>query len=135
MPDADRPSLELKVFLPIRKMVETRATSVLAEDPTGQFGIRPGHEPFLTPLVAGLLAYTEPGGPEHWLAVDEGLLVTDGALVEVYTRDVHVSDSPEDVHRVVTQKFATRRAAELDRRNAMLKMQLAAFKMLFGYER
>ncbi|MHC5038114.1 MAG: F0F1 ATP synthase subunit epsilon [Planctomycetota bacterium] len=128
-------TLRLTVDLPTRRVVEADVVHVEAEDESGAFGIRPGHEPFLTALTVGLLHHRDEGGREGWLAVDEGFLLTDGRSVEVYTHDAHLADSPEEIHRLLEGTFAQRHTEEKERRNALWKMQLAAFKMLFGYER
>lgn len=127
--------LSLVVYLPTRKALETKAIGVQAEDASGSFGIRRGHEPFFTTLETGLLRVDAEDGSERWLAVQEGILLTDGHRVEVYTRDAHVSDSPGEIQRVLRDNFLRESEEERERRNALVRMQLAAFKMLFGYER
>ncbi len=124
----------LEIFLPTKKIVDAEVRSVQAEDDSGSFGIRPGFEPFCTALNLGLLHYVDASGGARWLAVEEGLLLTDGKRVEVYTRDAHPGDSAEEVRRLLEEEFARQRETEREKRNAMLRMQLAAFKMLFGYE-
>ena len=49
-------------------------TSLVAEDATGQFGLRPGHEPLVTVLVAGLIRCRLADGSPHFLACTGGLL-------------------------------------------------------------
>ena len=128
-------TLRLTVHLPTKMVADVEVVEVRAEDETGSFGIRAGHEPFLTALTMGLVHYTTSAGEERWLAVDEGILLTDGKAVEVYTHDAQVARSPGEVQGLLGQEFAARHEEERDRRNAMAKMQVAAFKMLFGYER
>ncbi|MHC4597529.1 MAG: hypothetical protein ACYS47_00840 [Planctomycetota bacterium] len=127
--------MKLTVDLPTRRMVEAEVVQVQAEDETGAFGIRPGHEPLVAALTMGWMRYRAADGREGWLAVDEGVLVTDGETVEVYTHDALHADSAEEAERLLENELAQRHDREQDRRNAMLKMQLTAFKMLFGYER
>jgi F-type H+-transporting ATPase subunit epsilon len=127
--------MRLTVHLPTKRILDAEVSEVRAEDPTGSFGVREGHEPFMTALAMGLVYARETGGAERWLAVDEGILLTDGESVEIYTHDAQAADSPEAIHRLLEKDFADRHEAERDRRNAMVKMQLAAFRMLFGFER
>jgi F-type H+-transporting ATPase subunit epsilon len=127
--------MKLTVHLPTRKIVDASISRVQAEDRTGAFGIRPGHEPFMTALSMGVMHYALPDGEEKWLAVDEGFLLTDGKTVEVYTHDAYLAETPEEIHRILEAEFGKRREAERERRTMIMKMQLAAFKMLFGYER
>ena len=49
--------------MPDAVVLDTRVTGVQAADATGRFGLRPGHEPFVTVLVAlALLVYTDEDG-------------------------------------------------------------------------
>jgi F-type H+-transporting ATPase subunit epsilon len=67
-------------------------TAFQGEDATGRFGIRPGHERFITSLAFGLAAFQQAGGQWEYLALPGGLLYfTGGELILTarnYVRDV-----------------------------------------------
>lgn len=56
---------------------ETRIDGVVAlvaQDSTGQFGLRPGHAPFVTALVPGILRLRRADGSERLLACADAVL-------------------------------------------------------------
>ncbi len=55
-------SIELYVVTPEGVLVETQIESMVVPGTEGEFGILPGHEPFLAPLQAGELRYEAEGG-------------------------------------------------------------------------
>ncbi len=50
-------TLELEIIAPDRVIAHGRVAAVQAVDSSGQFGIWPGHEDFLTVLIPCLLRY------------------------------------------------------------------------------
>lgn len=77
--------MHLKVLLPSEVLVDTAVSKVIAEAENGSFCLLPRHIDFVTALVPGLLIFTSLEGQEHFLAVDEGILVKCGAEVLVST--------------------------------------------------
>jgi len=53
--------LHLRVVTPARPIVETEADTVVCPGSEGQFGVLPGHEPFLAPLAEGHVEWAERG--------------------------------------------------------------------------
>ena len=99
-------TLGLEILVPDAVVLDTRVTGVQAADATGRFGLRPGHEPFVTVLAPSLLVYTDETGTERYAAVDGGVLLLEGDRVSVVTREAVLADRLEDV--------AERAAAILD---------------------
>jgi F-type H+-transporting ATPase subunit epsilon len=77
--------MRLKVVQPTGVVLEQEAAKIVAEAPNGSFCLLPRHIDFVTALVPGILALTDPEGEEIFLAVDEGLLVKRGVEVVVST--------------------------------------------------
>jgi F-type H+-transporting ATPase subunit epsilon len=90
-------SMELEVLAPDGVVLRARARAVRAADASGQFGLWPGHEAFLTVLVPSLLTYWTEDGREHFVAVDGGLLRVEGRTVTVVTRDAAPAERLEEV--------------------------------------
>ncbi len=62
----------LEIVAPSRQVVRSESVDeVIAPGSEGEFGVLPGHTPFLTTLTVGMLSYRE-GGEWHRLAVDWG---------------------------------------------------------------
>lgn len=78
----DRRNLQLKVMEPERILVRKAVDKVIAEGVNGSFCIKPKHIDFVSALKSGILQY-QSEEQEHYIAVDEGILVKCGDLVMV----------------------------------------------------
>lgn len=78
--------MKLRVFQPSHVFLDEDVAKVLAEGPEGAFGIRPRHLDMAAALVPGILTYQPPGGGENFMAVNGGILVKQGDIVQVATR-------------------------------------------------
>jgi F-type H+-transporting ATPase subunit epsilon len=69
---AEKGKMLLEVVAPSRQVVRSEhVDEVVAPGSEGEFGVLPGHTPFLTMLKVGKLSYRE-GAEWHYLAVDWG---------------------------------------------------------------
>jgi F-type H+-transporting ATPase subunit epsilon len=69
---AEKGKMLLEIVAPSRQVVRSeRVDEVIAPGSEGEFGVLPGHTPFLTTLKVGLLSYRE-GNAWHYLAIDWG---------------------------------------------------------------
>ncbi len=69
---AEKGKMLLEIVAPSRQVVRSeRVDEVIAPGSEGEFGVLPGHTPFLTTLKVGVLSYRE-GEEWHHLAVDWG---------------------------------------------------------------
>lgn len=69
---AEKGKMLLEIVAPSRQVVRSeRVDEVIAPGSEGEFGVLPGHTPFLTTLKSGMLSYRE-GADWHYLAVDWG---------------------------------------------------------------
>jgi F-type H+-transporting ATPase subunit epsilon len=57
--------MKLEIVTPYKKVIETEVEEVTATGKLGEFGVMPGHAPFLTSLNIGELAYKNNGITEH----------------------------------------------------------------------
>ena len=67
--------LKLKVLLPAEVFLDEEVEKVTAEAVNGFFTLLPRHVDFVAALVPGIFSYQDSGGAEHFLALDEGVLV------------------------------------------------------------
>jgi F-type H+-transporting ATPase subunit epsilon len=69
---AEKGKMLLEIVAPSRQVVRSeRVDEVIAPGSEGEFGVLPGHTPFLTTLKIGMLSFRE-GSEWHHLAVDWG---------------------------------------------------------------
>jgi len=100
---ADR--LELKVITPSRVVISEEVDEVIAPGELGEFGVLPGHVPFITLLMPGELKYRKDGTERRFIVW--------GGLSEVRDDKVTVlTDNVEDP-RFVDSEAAQREADAL----------------------
>jgi F-type H+-transporting ATPase subunit epsilon len=123
-------TLGLDILVPDAVVLSTRVVGVQAADATGRFGLRPGHERFVTVLVPSLLVFTDEAGVERYAAVDGGVLLLDGDRVSVVTREAVLADRLEDVAGQAASILDARRRQERQARAEFDELQTALVKQL-----
>ncbi len=68
---ADKDKILLEVVTPEKVLAQVKADIVVAPGYEGEFGVLPGHLPFLTSLQTGEMYYKD-GGETHYLAINGG---------------------------------------------------------------
>ena len=127
----------MRVAVPTRVVADREVTYVQAEDPSGRFGILPGHERYLTALVPSILVYRyRDGRGEHesYIAVRHGVLRVTRDGVEVAVQDAHVSDDLRGLQEEIRK--ARERGVERSYRSSrsLYQMQIAAWRRLMEFQ-
>ena len=115
--------MTLKVLLPTEVLVHETVTKVIAEGDNGSFCLLPRHMDFTSTLVPGLFAYVSTDGREHYLAVDEGVLVKCGSEVLVSVRRAVAGADLGHLHRQVAEQFQMMDDRERMARSALAKLE------------
>lgn len=68
------PVIKVEIVTPEKIVVETRAKILVAPGSYGEFGVLPGHTPFLTSLKTGTLKYTNAEGIDRQVFIKEGFV-------------------------------------------------------------
>jgi F-type H+-transporting ATPase subunit epsilon len=129
--------MRLRVTAPTRLVLDREVTYVQAEDPSGRFGILPGHEPYLTTLVPSILVYRyRDGGGEReaYLAVRQGVLRVTTEEIQVAVREAHASDNLASLQEEVRSAREGRDVRSYRSTRSLYQMQLAAWRRLMEYE-
>jgi F-type H+-transporting ATPase subunit epsilon len=116
----------LDVLTPTKILISEEVHKVIAEAQDGSFALLPRHIDFAAALVPGLLSYVNEAGQEVFLAVDEGILVKQGAKVRVSTRQAVKGEQLETLIRTVQQQFM-----HLDEREKQMRSSLARLEADF----
>jgi F-type H+-transporting ATPase subunit epsilon len=105
--------MHLIVTTPRGYLVQVEAEEIVAPGVLGEFGILPGHIPFMSVLKPGVLSYRGKDGT-RFLAVGDGILqiarVADGDKVEVL---VNRGENGKDVDREAAQRELAAADAEI----------------------
>ena len=65
-------NIKVEIVTPEKAVVSEDAQIVVAPGAQGEFGVLVGHTPFMTPLKAGSVRYTDAGGKEREVFVSGG---------------------------------------------------------------
>ena len=115
--------MKLKVFLPTQILLEETVSKITAEAANGSFCLLPHHIDFVTSLVPGLLVFVTDAGQEHFLAVDEGVLVKCDSQVLVSTQHAVRSDDLSSLQQTVAKQFQQLDEREQLTRSALTKLE------------
>jgi F-type H+-transporting ATPase subunit epsilon len=126
--------MRLKVLLPTQILIDEPASKVVAEDENGFFALLPRHIDFISALVPGLLSYVAEDGQEHFLAVDEGILVKAGPDVLVSTRHAVRGGDLGELRRTVDEQYYELDEHERQVRSSMARLEADLVRRFVEWE-
>jgi F-type H+-transporting ATPase subunit epsilon len=118
--------MRLVVQTPVERILDREVTAIVAEGLEGSFGLRARHIDYVAALVPGLLIYRDVEDNECFLAVDQGILVKEGARVVVSVRQAVAGATLEDLLEVVESRFKA-----LDEQERVVRSAVARLKSDF----
>lgn len=127
--------LLLEVVTPDRLVLSTQAEVVVCPGAEGQFGVLPGHIPFLSALDIGEMYY-KAGGKTEYLAVSGGFAEVTGEKVTIVAesaevgREIDVERARRALERA-EKRIAAGKTAEIDwaRAEAAVRRSLVRAKV------
>ena len=128
--------MQLRIAEPTRVVVDREVTYVQAEDPTGRFGILPGHEHCLTALVPSILIYRyrEAGRErEGYVAVRRGVLRVTSGGVHVAVQEAHVDDDLAGLQERIRHAREHSGGRSYRATRSLYQMQIAAWRRLMEF--
>lgn len=93
-------TIQLKVITPLELVLDENVDELVAPGELGEFGILPGHVPFVSTLNPGELRYKQ-GSSEKVLIIDGGLADIKDDVVNILT---DTAQNPSDIDVVAAQK-------------------------------
>lgn len=124
-------SFPLRVLTPLAELWAGEARALSAQDDSGSFGIRPGHEAFLTVLSPGLVQIVEADGRGRCFAVAGGVLQVDPAgAVTIATPEALTHTDPAALSAALAATRRARVQQEGAQRQAMASAEVAAMRRL-----
>jgi F-type H+-transporting ATPase subunit epsilon len=133
---AEKGKMLLEIVAPSRQVVRSeRVDEVIAPGSEGEFGVLPGHTPFLTTLKVGQLSYRE-GSEWHHLACDWGyaevgsdrvIILAEGADRAADIDLAEARQAKERAERMLAEKLDQKdyEKARIDLMRAMIRIQVA----------
>lgn len=123
--------LNLLLLDGVRRQAFAGVRSLVAEDASGQFGLQPGHEDFITVLEPGLWRWRSDEG-WHWAGSTGGLLHCRraGAEVRIVSRRFVLDDEPEALRRRLDAMLAAEHSLRLSTRESRIELETVLRKRL-----
>jgi F-type H+-transporting ATPase subunit epsilon len=121
--------MHLHVMQPTEVLVNQPVAKVVAEGREGNFCLLPQHVDLVAALVPGILTFALDTGEEVFLAIDDGILVKQGATVWVSVRNAVRGNHLETLRQKVQQQFH-----HLDDREQQARQMLARLETSFVRE-
>jgi len=103
--------LRLKIITPERLVFDGEVEELVAPGQMGEFGVLPGHVPFLSVLFPGRLRFKTGESGENTLIIHGGLADVKDDTVSILTDQ---SEDPDEVDVAVARKDAEAFQRELD---------------------
>jgi F-type H+-transporting ATPase subunit epsilon len=126
-------ALQLEVVTPDRLVLSTEADVVVCPGVEGQFGVLPGHIPFLSALEIGEMYYRK-GGQIEYLAVSGGFAEVTGEKVTIVAesaekgREIDIERAKRAQERA-EKRVAAGKTAEIDWARAEAAMRRSLVRM------
>jgi F-type H+-transporting ATPase subunit epsilon len=128
--------MNLRVLLPARVFADkTSVSRVIAQTPEGEIGLLPHRLDCVAVLAPGILTYETTDEGTVYLAVDEGVLVKDGANVLVSVRRAIRGTDLAQLREAVKREFLTLDAQERSVRSAVAKIEGGFIRRVAEFER
>lgn len=121
--------MQLSILLPSRSFLKCgEVKRIVAETPSGFFGIWPHRRDCVAPLNPGIFTYETKTEGERFIAIDEGLLIKAGLKVTVVTRNAIAAAGLGQVREAVEREIL-----HLDENERVMRSVLA--KLESGFTR
>jgi F-type H+-transporting ATPase subunit epsilon len=127
-------TLDFEILTPRQVVFEARVIGLQAADGSGRFGLRPGHEKFLTVLVPCVVRYRTEDGQAAYAAVDGGVLLLEAGRVSVVTRDAVIAKRLDEVADKAAAMLAARKDKEHTARAGFTELEASLLRELRNAE-
>lgn len=125
-------TMHLSIFLPTKHLLDEEVGKVKGESQTGEFCLKPRHIDYVTSLRPGIFSYTTILGREHFLAMDQGILVKQGDQVKVAAHRA-VTGELGQLFQEVNKMLAENKDKEALNRSAIAKLEIGFLKRFLEF--
>jgi len=133
----NRPGIQLRILLPSGLFLERSGVQrLVAETRQGLFGVLPHRLDCAAALVPGILTYESEKDGEHFVAIDDGVLLKTGSDVVVAVRNASAGANLGDLRRAVDELYSDLNENKRNTRSVLTKLESHFTRQLvqFGHE-
>lgn len=123
-------TLDLEIIAPDRVVAHRRVVAVQAADASGRFGIRLGHEDFMTVLTPCVMVIREEDGHESYAALDGGVMVLESGRISIVTRDAVLAARLDEVADRAAEMLKSRSEREKSARSGFAELETSLMREL-----
>jgi F-type H+-transporting ATPase subunit epsilon len=127
--------MNLKILLPFKIFAQEAGVSrIVAETPSGSFGLMVHRLDCAAALAPGILTYETAAGDEVFVAIDEGVLVKTGAEVLVSVRRAMAGADLGQLRQAVEKEFLALDEHEQVVRSVMAKLEAGFLRRFAAFQ-
>jgi F-type H+-transporting ATPase subunit epsilon len=128
--------MRLRIVTPLSVVVDAQVGSLRAEDASGNFGILPGHAPFLTSLAISIVSWRQDDN-EQFCALRGGVMTVGrgddhDTVVDIATREAVTGDDLAVLDKQVLARFQSDEDAEREEHVETVRVQLHAIRRMIS---
>lgn len=128
--------MRLEILLPFEVFADARGVRrIVAQTLQGSIGLLPRRLDCVAALVPGILVYESADGVEHYVAVDEGVMVKTGAQVRVSVRRAIAGADLRSLRQAVEQEFLVLDEQDQMVRSAMARLETGFMRQFMEFRR
>lgn len=124
--------MHLTVFLPSDSLLEEDVVKVRGEGRHGQFCLKPRHIDYVAALRPGIFSYVTAAGREHFLALDQGIVVKQGDQVKIAARRA-VAGELGQLFREVEKMLVESDEREKQNQSAVARLEVGFLKRFLEF--
>ena len=123
--------MNLRLTTPTQVLLDLPIDKINVEAVDGFFTLLPRHIDFITALKAGIVTYTN-NEQKHYIACNQGVLVKKGDLVSISTPFAVLSDTLDDLKKIITITFKKMEQERKELYVSMARLELGLTKGLMN---
>jgi F-type H+-transporting ATPase subunit epsilon len=120
--------MRLKLLLPTDVLIDAPIKRLVADALDGSFGLLPRHIDFVTALDPGILLYEDDAGEEHYVGIDEAILVKCADDVLVSARNAVLGTDLASLRDTVRERYVELDESEKLARSALARLEVGVVR-------
>jgi F-type H+-transporting ATPase subunit epsilon len=126
--------IEVTMSHPASILFQQPVARILAESPQGSFCILPRHTDYLTPLVPGIIVFTDAEGGERYFANNHGLLVKRGRQVFITVHHAVPGENLGSLRQSVRQHYQQLNESDRQLHSAVARLEASFLRKFLAIQ-